>query len=364
MVCGFSCTPEGLLSDRDLRHFDFIGMVRYDWMHTQLQNGVLTTEAALMLASCGTIGIGPADVQAHLTQPWSFPSERPVDLKKLWLIFRDSDRRVTEDNIRAGASQMLALYGLLRVFFEHRVGSREEVRPQMQSFQAACHSVDILLDCKRGRLGMATASRQLKAAVARHLQLHVAAYGKDYLKPKHHWNLDVAEQLGLGDPFMVDAFMLENLHRRAKTVTRRVDDTRRFERSALAGVLSAHRNSLLDDVCPDNGLLGKTEVHPDRPLARIGNRLQQEGLQVSVGDIVVKLGRAGEGVLAAGRVEACISEAGSLYVMVLEMAFVRRQGSHGIVFSGYSRRIVWPAEWVDVPVCWLDAVDGWLVVMA
>ena len=40
------------------------------------------------------------------------------------------------------------------------------------------------------------------------------------------------------------------------------------------------------------------------------------------------------------------------------------EGSHGIVFSGYSRRIVWPAEWVDVPVCWLDAVDGWLVVMA
>ena len=91
-------------------------MVRYDWMHTQLQNGVLTAEAALLLDSCGTIGVGPADVQAHLAQPWSFPSDRRVDVKGLWKIFRDSDRRVTEDNIKASASQMLVLYALLRVF--------------------------------------------------------------------------------------------------------------------------------------------------------------------------------------------------------------------------------------------------------
>ena len=96
----------------------------------------------------------------------------------------------------------------------------------------------------------------------------------------------------------------------------------------------------------------------------LGVALLHDSLQVSVGDIVLKLGRAGGGVLAAGQVEACISEAGSLYVMMLEMAFVRRQGSHGAVFSGYSRRLVWPVEWVSVPVCWLEAVDGWLVVMA
>ena len=96
---------------------------------------------------------------------------------------------------------------------------------------------------------MSDASSQLKVARSRHLELHVKAYGKSYLKPKHHWVIDIADQLGL-DPFVIDCFVLERLHRRAKTVTARIGNTKRYECTALAGVINAHRNSLLQEASP------------------------------------------------------------------------------------------------------------------
>ena len=50
-------------------------------------------------------------------------------------------------------------------------------------------------------------------AIGRHQRLHIAAYGVDKLKPKHHWMFDVAEMLQHTEA-VLDAFIIERLHLR------------------------------------------------------------------------------------------------------------------------------------------------------
>ena len=47
---GLHANPLGLLADRDLReHFHVNEVIRYDWVHTALQDGFLNTETYLLV---------------------------------------------------------------------------------------------------------------------------------------------------------------------------------------------------------------------------------------------------------------------------------------------------------------------------
>ena len=78
-VCGFSCSPSGLLADTFLRQqINAIEVRRYDWMHSCLQDGTVTTEAGLLTGAFESIDIYPKDVEAYLKTGWCFPaSTRP-----------------------------------------------------------------------------------------------------------------------------------------------------------------------------------------------------------------------------------------------------------------------------------------------
>ena len=105
---------------------------------------------------------------------------------------------------------MIVLHSLLRNYFTQRVGRIAALEPQMKSYCAACDCVDILLLAKRRQLRMAQAATQLRGALRHHMRCHVAAYGKEHLKPKFHYMWDVAEQLAR-DPFVMDCFIVERL---------------------------------------------------------------------------------------------------------------------------------------------------------
>jgi hypothetical protein len=349
MACGFSCSAEGLLADPYLRtHVDLLNVVTYDWMHSALQDGTLTTDAGLLLSSCEVVGITSKEIETHLKSDWVFPHAHRSKGKLLWRIF-DQRGKSIQDKVKASASEMLVLYALLRHFFEVRLRDQPEVADQLRSFQAACLCVDILLRAKRGKLPMAEASALLKDAMRQHLLLHMHAYGKSHLKPKHHWMWDVAEQLSR-DAFVLDCFVIERLHKRAKAMANSILNTQRFERSVLSSVLNDHRNALQAQGSPILGLTGKTAPLPGCPSALVGNRLVHEGLYISVGDIVFHEN-------SMGSVSACCLEAGCLYVIVEEMIFVRPLSSH----SGIWRRPrdqaqlkVWLAASLDIALAWTN----------
>ena len=96
-----------------------------------------------------------------------------------------------------------------------------------------CRVVDLILDAKRALTPMVASAHALREALKDFMDTHVAAYGRDRIKPKHHWMYDVADQMECL-PAVFDAFIIERLHLRVKAVADNVDNLRSFE------VLSKH----------------------------------------------------------------------------------------------------------------------------
>lgn len=359
MACGFVCSAAGLLADRNLG-VDIINAARYDWMHTTLQDGVLVTEAALLVAACvARLGMTLDDLKNNFRGQWCFPRQHQAKGNRLWLIF--VDRRIAASKIKASASEMIQLYGLLRNFFEQHVGARPEVRNELEAFQAACRCVDILLNAKRGRIAMTDAADLLASSLRQLLLLHIRAHGKDYLKPKFHWLWDIVDQLRR-DPFVLDCWVVERLNKRAKAASQQVDFTARYESSVLSTVLAVHRNSLREEGAAHVtvGLLGRTEYL--RPNTLIAERLVHDGLQISSGDVVLNSGASD---LQVGRVCACCLESSHLYVVVQVMTLVGILTQHSVAYTlptDTSPLQVWASEALELACAWRVENDVLVVV--
>ena len=358
-ACGFTCSPSGLLTDRQLG-IDIVNACCYDWMHTFLQDGVLTTEAALLVAACvAKIGMTLDDLKNHFREEWCFPRQHKSKGTRLWLIFQD--RRVSPHKLKASASEMLQLYGLLRHFFQRHVWTCAEVRDELDAFEAACRCVDILLQAKRGRIDMHEAATLLEDSARQHLLLHIRAHGKAFLKPKHHWTFDIVEQL-LRDPFLLDSWIAERLNKRAKAAARAVQNTTRFDSSVLAHVMAVHRNNLREEGAVDADLIGKTARLPGCG-ALVADRLVHHGLQISVGDVVIWTS-SGMLSLQVGRVAACCLDSGRLCCIVQGMTLVSRLTQHSDAYTlptHSSPQQVWPTEHLELACAW--RVDGNVLVV-
>ena len=213
-----------------------------------LQDGAFTTEAWLFLKARG---IQPSDVCVFLKDPgWHFPAVNRDKGKGLYRVF-DEYRTSSSDEagkLKCSASELLSLYGLIRHYAETRVV--DEASAARQSFMAACNVLDLLMLCKRCVTAPADAAKQLRIATAKHLRLHLAAYGPSGVRPKHHWMLDIADQI-CRDGLLLDCFVIERKHLHVKAVAEHVRNTSVFERSVLAGVTNVQlqRAKEASEVC-------------------------------------------------------------------------------------------------------------------
>jgi hypothetical protein len=352
-VCGFSISPLGILADIDLRRrVDFMQAVRYDWMHCALQDGIMSVESSLLFNSaCSVGGVLPAEVEMHLKHDWAFPHYHRSKGNNLWRIFdhgkkTDGDARV----VKAAASQMIILHSLLRHFFTQRIGSIAALEPQLKSYCAACDCVDIVLLAKRRLLPMAQAATRLQGALRHHMLCHVAAYGKGHLKPKFHYMWDVAEQFAR-DPFVLDCFVVERLHLRAKRSANLVENTRSYERSVLTGVVGAH-SVLLGEGSAEFGLVGVASDVPGPTKASVARACVSHGVSIAAGDLVFRDERL-------GRVASCVMEGGALFMLVNEMRPVERLSGHSSVWSSAPAtcQVVWRAHDVVPAVAWTKSTS-------
>jgi len=90
------------------------------------------------------------------------------------------------------------------------------------------------------------------------MRLHIAAYGDETLKPKHHWMFDIAEQMEWL-PCVVDAFIIERIHLRIKRNAEKVHELGVFEKSVMAGVV----NTIYDEASkPFVGRVARRHIQP------------------------------------------------------------------------------------------------------
>jgi hypothetical protein len=354
---GLNCNPLGMIADASLRPYvNPIGVMTYDWVHNMLQDGTFTAEAHLFLKSCEPLGVTRAHIHDFLKdEGWQFPMFSKGKAKQLHRVFDTHRVSSTEpDKIKCSCAEMLGLYGLLRHFFETRVGDRPEVRAEHISFKAACHVIDLILQAKRCIARPAEAAAQLEAAASAQLRLHILAYGTQHIKPKHHWLLDVPAQMER-DGCVLDAFIIERTHLMVKGIAENVKNTHDFERTVMRGVTTLAFQSGAAATYGDS-LLGKVAALPGYPNVQIADKMAIFTMQVAIDDVILR----GE---AAGIVVACACEGGLLYAIVQTMLRVARVSSHASAFQPTGGHEVWLASEVEHSIAWYGRPDGSYVVI-
>ena len=85
----------------------------------------------------------------------------------------------------------------------------------------------------------------MREAVTRCITFHVAAYGEEFVKPKHHWCYDIAEQLERDQDVQVllDAFVVERLHLRFRDLADRITNPTRIEPTLLTLAIMQQKSS-------------------------------------------------------------------------------------------------------------------------
>ena len=249
---GLNWHCHGLLSNKELRPFlDPVQAMTWDWVHNMLQHGVLTHEVSLLLAACKSVGVMRSDVELFLQDTsWQFCHVHKTKCSQLHRVF--SHWRASGENadkLNVSASELLSLYGMVRHFVETRVPATAELADKLASFSACCRTVDAIMSCKRGMVSPAATAARLRDLSCDHLGLHIRAYGTASVKPKHHWNIDVADQL-LRDGVVVDMFIVERNHLTVKRVADHVKRLTRFERSVLSRLLAEATTPKSAEGCP------------------------------------------------------------------------------------------------------------------
>ena len=345
IMLGLNTNPLGFLADSELRkHVNPRSAFTYDWVHNSLQDGTLTAEIWQLLHACRPLGVMPSHLHDFLKdEGWEWPAHMSSKGKQLHRIFDSyrSKSSIEADRLKASASECLGAYALIRHFVETRIGDSPDIIKQKNSFLAACAVLDLILLTKQQNLANPrTTSRELRKALALHFELHLQAYGEGEIKPKHHWNLHVPDQLHR-DGVILDAFIIERKHLSVKRLADHIDNTSAFERSVLNGVIhdqvqTARRLAAFD------GLQGKIRTLGTITLA---NHLEFNTLRVSAGDIIFH----GE---EAGQALSCAMESNVLMVIVQLLQRVGNISSHSARYAATCHQAVWLASEVSQSAAW------------
>jgi hypothetical protein len=345
---GIHWNADGLLASPALApHFRPIEVATYDWMHNTFQEGVFTVETQAFL---GAAGIQRARVEQMLADDaWRFPGSAEVKARQLHRIF--DDRRVSAE---CHCAELLGVYGLLRHFIETEVEDVPALQAHRRSFLAICKVLDLLLKAKHGFADARSAASALRAATCEHLRLHKAAYGEALVRPKHHWMLDVPEQLAR-DGLVLDAFVVERTHLKVKAVAEHVRNTRSFEASVLASLSTACWNkaaALIGTGC----LLGNVAPLPGCPGAVVADRMDVLGCEMVLGDVVL----LGDSV---GAISGCVRCDGELFAFVRRLRIVGRLSAHSVRCDPTAGLDAWPADGLRLALAWRRLDDSSVLVV-
>ena len=358
MSVGHHVNPHGVIASAALLdHIPWPSVVTYDWVHCMLQGGMLNHEVEALLQSSTDAGVTRDALLRFLAdKEWSFPHHHQNACRRLHRVF--DARRAGDDEsgvrVKGSCSELLALYGLLRFFFELKLGALDTLQNELASFRALCDVLDIILAVRRGFLAIDDGAEKLTAATKRHLELLLSVYGPAYCIPKHHWVQDLAAQI-LKDKVVLDAFIIERTHLSVKSIAENIRNTTSFEESVLCGLLTATAARWREGVVGP-GLRGRRAPMPGVASALIADAMDVFGTGLRVGDVVVRGTDVGE-------IAACAQEQGELFVLVVQLGKERQLTSHCDCHRKVPGLAVWRAIDVVLAVAWQQLSDGIVLVL-
>ena len=353
---GYKFSEQGLVADSELgRIIDWPIACKYDWVHTLLSGGApLMVAVWRLIAACDEVGLpGQAQLHEFLQQGWCVPKAAQHgsrDIGKLHEFFDGSSRRHNQEreSVRCNASELLALAKVFSHFLDVVIPDDDRVNAHKELFNATMETVDILLSVKIGKRPSAAASQPLGRSVRSQMEKFIAAIGEAGVTPKMHWCFDLAEQLRDSD-FMMDAFIIERLHLRARAIADHVHCTTRMESSVCAGLVNVQANA----VTAVGGLEGAESPYPHQDLQHVSvsDRMRAAGKHFASGDLVENSGHI-------ARVVACARQDDELTLIVDVCFGSRAVGKYGRVCTFEpTMRAVWGAVDTHPVAAWQHTED-------
>ena len=141
-AAGFATTPNGLLASAMLRSSDAFSPTaahRYDWVHSALQDGMMSVESFLIVVALETkAGVTMEDLENFCRLPWCTPSSSSSTLGEIRKVFAAS--RSSETKLKASCSNMLGAYMILRHYLE--LHDHPEIEEERKVFMLASECLD------------------------------------------------------------------------------------------------------------------------------------------------------------------------------------------------------------------------------
>ena len=256
------------------------------------------------------------------------------------------------DKVRASASELLGVYALLKVYLETEVDRTEETHANWESWSACCSVVDYILLVRNQRItDMNEAAKELRRRYQHFYVLHQRCYGQRYVRPKHHYPFDVADQFER-DGEVYDQFIVERMHLLLQAVAPSVDYTARYEKSVLSGVLNAQMNQLKSyrgGCCLIDAKPAQAEGWPNTLFA---DQLEIWGKVLTVQDVVIIALPAGE---TLGLFLSAVQENCGLFGFVECWDFVAQISSTMQRWRRSKRIELYEATLLHQAVAWLES---------
>ena len=362
VVTGLHANPHGLLASSILpacANWNLVETATYDWVHNMLQGGVFTLECEAILKSAEAFGITRNMIKLFLGDAsWKYPQSARSKAVQLHRIF--DERRVSDtkpSKVKASCSELLGVYGLLRLFFETKVAGIPELAGNLKSFKSCCQVLDTVMAAKNSYMPVAQAADQMEQAVTEFMRCHQSVYGTEYIKPKHHWLMDVPDQFRR-DGLVLDAFVIERTHISVKKLAEHIRNTSTYERTLISGMLVVQLREGRADRVTGPRLIGSTAVLPGTEI-QVADKLTVWSFEVCVGDAVVRVSGGDPGIVSAC---AELSD-GTLCCLVSELQKVANVTDHSGKYLETGRLIVWHATSVQLCRAWRQQPDGCVFVV-
>ena len=225
-------------------------------------------------------------------------------------VFSEQKNKSNKESFKAMSQELISALPFLRQLAATTLADKQEIRPELQSFMAACACVDLLQQMKYATAPSEEMCSALLRATEHHLQLHKQAYGSQHVRPKHHYGMHLPAQIRR-DGILLDAFTLERKHRNAKRIATTISVANLFEESVLARLLQEQLENMPDSFVQEH-LIGTTVSCQEiaaaigEPECRLAQRARCQGLSLSVQDVLLVSGMAMQ-VIAFVSLESGIS---------------------------------------------------------
>ncbi len=295
---GLNYNPHGLLRDADLRRIVPPSTNFRDPMHTLLaRGGVMLVElfALLNAIKAAVDHFSYEMLWAYVQSGWELPFGKQKSSSVATCLSPARERAANKNEcFRASASEALGVYPIVRYFVE-AVVTIDAIHPQRRSFLALCEIVDSASNVKY-HYGDAGADDLVPTMVQRYLELHVGAYGRQYLKQKHRYSFHMRLYL--------DCFVQERKHIVAKAMSERVSNTTVHEQSCSTFMLNACYRQM--DSLKLDTLMGQTTSNDMLSVVfgspvTVARRMRSNGLRIQTGDVISTTG------VFFFRVHACVA---------------------------------------------------------